>query len=151
MPFVQRCTCRLWSRRSILSQDDILACALKLNFQGIFTIRNPDIFKLQAIQAQTIPPLAFEHQTSASAHPEINFRDPETAFASKSSGSLLKSLCTLQACRIKPLVNNAASLLKISRACLGNKVTDSIVEKTFFNHFCAGKRLTKPSISSATL
>ncbi len=93
----------------------------------------------QALQAQTSLPAAFRHEATATPTPNIDFCDPQSAFASKTSRSLLKSLCTLQACRIKPLVNNATSLLKMSRACLGQKLTDSVVEATFFNHFCAGE------------
>lgn len=100
---------------------------------------------MQALQAQTSPSASYLHEISTPAAPEIDFSDPQAAFATKTSRSLLKSLCTLQACRVKPLVHNASSLLKFSRACLGQRVTDSVVEATFFNHFCAGK------ISSYTL
>lgn len=68
----------------------------------------------------------------------IDFDNPATVFAAKSTGSLLQSYAILKACRLTPLVHNAKAVLKLSRSILGDKWTDKAVEHTFFKQFCAG-------------
>ena len=72
----------------------------------------------------------------------VDFDDPEKVFASKRTADLLRSWAILKACRMKSLVCNAETLLGMSRAVAGQKITDRLVEATFFKHFCAGKLKT---------
>lgn len=45
------------------------------------------------------------------------------------------------ALQIKPLVNNADALLKLSKKVLGSTIVNGVVKRTFFRHFCAGEAL----------
>lgn len=45
----------------------------------------------------------------------------------------------MQACQFRPLVQHADQLLGLSNKMLGQTITNFVVRKTFFNHFCAGK------------
>ena len=56
----------------------------------------------------------------------------------KSTGQLLQSLAVFKACTIKPLVNNADTLLAASRQ-LAPSLVDHAVKHTFFRHFCGGE------------
>lgn len=41
--------------------------------------------------------------------------------------------------QIKPVVNNADALLKLSKKVLGSTIVNGVVKRTFFRHFCAGE------------
>jgi len=97
---------------------------------------------IQALQAQ--PAFLedhFRHTPTADPGPTkvVDFDDPERVFASKTTPDLLRSFAILKACRLKPLVCNAETLLSVSRAMIGRRATDKAVEATFFKHFCAGE------------
>lgn len=68
----------------------------------------------------------------------VDFDNPESVLAGKTTIDLLRSFAILKSCRLKPLVCNAETLLGVSRAIIGRKATDKAVEATFFKHFCAG-------------
>lgn len=56
----------------------------------------------------------------------------------KSTAQLLQSLAVFKACTIKPLVQNADTLLTASRR-IAAPVVDHAVKHTFFRHFCGGE------------
>ncbi|BDA48708.1 Proline dehydrogenase 1, mitochondrial [Coccomyxa sp. Obi] len=69
----------------------------------------------------------------------LNFNDPQIAFRSKTTGDLLLAYGVFSACQVKPVVNNADALLKLSKRLLGSTIVNGIVKRTFFRHFCAGE------------
>ena len=53
---------------------------------------------------------------------------------------------------MRPLVENADTLLKWSKRVFGKTIVNGIVKHTFFHQFCAGKALhTLPSPTTRTL
>lgn len=74
-----------------------------------------------------------------SSGPKINFNDSETAFKAKTFPALIRGYAVFQTCRVKFLVNNAESMIRQSYITLGDNVTDFVLRKTFFGHFCAGE------------
>jgi proline dehydrogenase len=75
--------------------------------------------------------------TPANEAPLPNLDDP-SAFAARTTPELLRAYLVLRLCLVKPLVRNAEPLLRLSRRLLGDRLTDALVGKTFFAHFCAG-------------
>jgi len=61
------------------------------------------------------------------------------AYGHKSTTSLIRSLIVFRMCTLKPIVNRAEELLKVSNRILGAKLTESIVRRTFFAQFCGGE------------
>ena len=41
--------------------------------------------------------------------------------------------------QMRPLVENADSLLKLFKRILGSTITNTVIKHTFFHQFCAGK------------
>jgi proline dehydrogenase len=86
--------------------------------------------KEQGIYSELTPP------------PETNpFPDFDTnalALQSKSTGELMRAALTFTLCMIPPLVRNAESLLRISRALLGEGLTNQVLKWTLYDHFCPG-------------
>jgi len=75
----------------------------------------------------------------AAAQPPLpRLDDPTAAFATRTTGELLRAYVVLRLCMFEPLVRNADDLLRLSRRFLGDRLTDAVVERTFFAHFCAG-------------
>lgn len=101
--------------------------------------------RLFAQQAQTPPPTLPTPTTAARADVEEEARlplprldDPTAAFATRTTPELLRAYLVLRLCMVKPLVRNAEALLSLSRRVLGDRLTDAVVGRTFFAHFCAG-------------
>ena len=68
----------------------------------------------------------------------VDFSDPKTAFATKSTGELFRAWCVLYGCSFGSLVKRVDSLYNASLTVLGDRITHSLIEKTLFRHFCAG-------------
>lgn len=51
---------------------------------------------------------------------------------------LIRGIAVFRMSQLPWLVSNARSLLGVSRAVLGDSVTDALLQHTFFGHFCAG-------------
>lgn len=56
----------------------------------------------------------------------------------KSTGKLVQSLAVFKACSIGPLVANADTIIRVSRA-VAAPLVDEIVKRTMFRHFCGGE------------
>ena len=61
-------------------------------------------------------------------------------YKDKKVSDLLRSLLVFQLCGFKPLVLNGTRLLDLSRRLLGDKITDTVIQETFFKQFCGGQR-----------
>ena len=70
--------------------------------------------------------------------PAINFSDPLSAHGSKTTFKLLIGNAVFKACGFPFLVEHAVGLLDRSRKVLASAVTDTLMMRTFFHHFCAG-------------
>ena len=68
-----------------------------------------------------------------------DFSDTKVIFKSKSTLSLIRAYFVFQSCRVPAIVNNAEKLLRLSYSILGDTITDKILKKTYFSHFCAGE------------
>jgi proline dehydrogenase len=73
---------------------------------------------------------------------KIDFNDSATSFKSKSLTELVRGYLVFQTCRIKFLVNNSEAMVGASYSILGDRITDFVLRKTFFGHFCAGSDTT---------
>lgn len=69
----------------------------------------------------------------------LDFGDPRQAFAAKTTGELLRQLVVLRLCQLRPLVDNADTLLDLSNKVLGQRLTSAVIRHTFFKHFVAGE------------
>ncbi|CAL5224266.1 g6925 [Coccomyxa viridis] len=69
---------------------------------------------------------------------ELQFNDAQQAFQAKSTGKLIQSLAVFRACSLKPLVENADTIIRASRR-VAAPLVDSIVKATMFRHFCGGE------------
>lgn len=87
---------------------------------------------------------------SGGNHSPLDFSDPRQAFASKTTGELLRQLLVLRMCQIRPLVTNADKLLALSNTVFGTTITSAIIRHTFFKHFVAGEdgNSIQPTLSS---
>ncbi|KAJ1432629.1 proline dehydrogenase [Ochromonadaceae sp. CCMP2298] len=70
---------------------------------------------------------------------QIDFNDAAASFRSKSLLELVRGYCVFQTCRIRLLVDYSEVLIRQSYLLLGDKITDKVLKKTFFGHFCAGE------------
>ena len=61
------------------------------------------------------------------------------SFASKTDAELLRALFVYRLCTIRPLVQHAESLLRLSNTVLGRRVTSFLLKRTFFGQFVAGE------------
>jgi len=81
--------------------------------------------------------------------PALNFNDPKGAHESKTLHELLRSYIIYQLCQFKYIVKHSELLINIMRKFLGSKISDKIIEISFFKHFCGGEDVEKirPTIS----
>jgi proline dehydrogenase len=91
-----------------------------------------------AAPSATPPPTATTTNTDTAA-PLPRLDDPTAAFATRTTPELLRAWLVLRLCMFSPLVRNADSLLSLSRKLVGASLTDAVVRRTFFAHFCAGE------------
>ncbi len=69
----------------------------------------------------------------------MNFDDTNLAFGGRSTPDLLRAYAVFRLCTFGPLVRNAEAALSLSNSVLGSTVTDQVVKRTFFKHFCGGE------------
>jgi proline dehydrogenase len=69
---------------------------------------------------------------------EIDFSLTKDAFKNKQLSDLLRGWLVFTTCRVRPLVKYADSLIKLSNMVIGQRLTNYMLQKTFFGHFCAG-------------
>ncbi|CAM9685874.1 unnamed protein product, partial [Scytosiphon promiscuus] len=69
----------------------------------------------------------------------VNFDDAAASYSSFTNMELVRAYVVLRACAIRPLVENSETLLKLGYGVIGETLTNSILGKTFFAHFCAGE------------
>jgi proline dehydrogenase len=81
----------------------------------------------------------FVHSPIRAFSAPIDFSDTKLIFESKSTFSLVRAYFVFQSCRIQSIVDNAEKLLRASYSILGDTLTDKILKKTYFAHFCAGE------------
>lgn len=68
----------------------------------------------------------------------IDFSDSSTAHSQKTTFELLRALAVFRVCQVKWIVDNAKMLLNVSNR-INPTITEAIVERTFYKHFCAGR------------
>eukprot|EP00162_Nutomonas_longa_P014561 comp22019_c0_seq2/m.50663 comp22019_c0_seq2/g.50663 ORF comp22019_c0_seq2/g.50663 comp22019_c0_seq2/m.50663 type:complete len:534 (-) comp22019_c0_seq2:39-1640(-) len=69
---------------------------------------------------------------------ELNFRDGERIYSSRSTYELLRGYFVLKACTIPAVSQNTERLWRLATNVLSTPVAAKLVEKTFFAHFCGG-------------
>jgi proline dehydrogenase len=69
----------------------------------------------------------------------ISFNTVKRAFVIKSDYELIRSLAVFRLCAWPWLVAHARTLLNVSYSVLGHTITNFILKRTFFAHFCAGE------------
>lgn len=101
----------------------------------------------KTLSSRTSPTRYSIRPLSSSTSP-VNFNDTRVAFSNVSSTRLLRALLVFKACSLKSFVANADRLLKTSYLILGKSLTEAIVRRTFFSHFCAGEtaETIKPTV-----
>jgi proline dehydrogenase len=95
------------------------------------------------------------HKEEPASKPErrlgtVDFYDTKVAYGSLPTSEILRALVVFHTCSIKPLVQNADTLLKRAYAVFGRGLTEAVVRHTFFRHFCAGETATtiRPRVES---
>lgn len=73
------------------------------------------------------------------ANPVPDFSDTRVTYEDKSTKELLRAAACFKLCQIPLLVDNAESLLHVSRKLFGGQIIDMILKKTLYGHFCAGE------------
>ena len=77
---------------------------------------------------------AHEKQKAAA----LDFGDYDSAYRGYSTREILRSFAILRLCRSERLVRNAEALVETSKALLGDGITYSALERSFFRQFCPG-------------
>jgi hypothetical protein len=80
-----------------------------------------------------------ETTTTTATRGAMDFADPASAHGSKTTPELLRAIAVLRLCRLPFLVRHSDALLKLSTKVLGRDITDGLLRRTFFGHFCAGE------------
>lgn len=83
-----------------------------------------------------------QEKAIASAKKQVDipdFNDAQASFESKSTANLLRASLVYTLCGIKPLVNHAEPLLKVTRKVFGDRITDGLLKATLYGHFCCGE------------
>ena len=80
-----------------------------------------------------------ETTTTTTTRGAMDFADPASAHGSKTTPELLRAIAVLRLCRLPFLVRHSDALLKLSTKVLGRDITDGLLRRTFFGHFCAGE------------
>ncbi|KAF4674388.1 hypothetical protein FOL47_009297 [Perkinsus chesapeaki] len=70
---------------------------------------------------------------------EFNLDDSKTAFQWKSTGEVFRGWLVLKLCTYNFVIRNAETLYRTSRRLLGEGITNGIVRRTLFAHFCGGE------------
>ena len=77
--------------------------------------------------------------SSSKENLDIDFSDTKKGFQAKSTFALYRAFLVFQSCQFRFIVSNAEKLLRYSYSILGDNITDAILKKTYFAHFCAGE------------
>ena len=80
-----------------------------------------------------------ETTTTTTTRGAMDFADPTSAHGSKTTPELFRAIAVLRLCRLPFLVRHSDALLKLSTKVLGRDITDGLLRRTFFGHFCAGE------------
>ena len=131
------------------AQAELLLLAVQIPpVEHSFAVPNPPALETNklGLAAPTVPnflavtnPPAIERNTPGLAAPAVpNFRTAEHVFAAKSTRQLLSTWAVLTACSQRALVDNGELLIDWSNRTLGRQATNSLIEHTFFRHFCGG-------------
>jgi len=75
--------------------------------------------------------------SSTSSLPD--FKNTKTSYSGLSTLQIFRGWVVLKICSFSPIVNNAEMLLSTSRRVFGDSFIKTLVEPTFFAHFCAGE------------
>jgi hypothetical protein len=65
--------------------------------------------------------------------------ETDHSLSSKSTAEIIRALSIYHLCSFPIFVSNGRKLYNLSSSLLGHKITDGILKKTFFAHFCGGK------------
>lgn len=86
--------------------------------------------------------------TTVNSPTTVNFDDAEQCFKTKSSYDLIRSLAVFSICQTSFLVKHSETLILASYSVLGHSITNAVLKRTFFGHFCAGEdeNLIKPTV-----
>lgn len=78
----------------------------------------------------------------------IDFNDAKNSFKNKTTSDLLRSYVVFSICQTRFIVKHSEKLLRFSYSFLGKNITNTILKKSFFSHFCAGENevLIKPTV-----
>jgi proline dehydrogenase len=76
---------------------------------------------------------------SSIVSPVPNFDDSRVAYETKRLSQLVRAYITFKLCQIPFFVRHADTLLRLSYQLLGKRITNALLQQTFFGHFCAGK------------
>ncbi|KAF4675696.1 hypothetical protein FOL46_000464 [Perkinsus olseni] len=102
----------------------------------MLTIRyRSEVFGGQASSSR----LGFAQPFSSGVPAQLRFDNPEVAFHTKTTGEVFRGLLVLKMCTFNAIVKNAEILYKSSQTILGSTITNWLLKKTFFAHFCAGE------------
>ncbi|KAL0486837.1 proline dehydrogenase [Acrasis kona] len=95
-------------------------------------------YSTSASEAPPIKP-GFKRGENVVAKRPLDFDDVSASFATKSDYEILRSIIVFKLCGIEFFVKNANRLLKLGDKIIGQRITNLIMKKTFFAHFCAGE------------
>eukprot|EP00042_Codosiga_hollandica_P028911 m.155542 g.155542 ORF g.155542 m.155542 type:complete len:547 (+) comp52913_c0_seq1:1046-2686(+) len=82
-------------------------------------------------QLSSTPPVAQK--------PKLKFDDAQLIYKNRSTYHLLRALVIFRLCGVRFLVDNADTIIRVSRRIFGRGLVDSVIRNTFFAHFCAGE------------
>ena len=69
----------------------------------------------------------------------LDFDNPREAMKRKSTAELWRALAVFNICSMGFIVKRSRAMLNLSNKMLGTSMTNWILRKTFFGHFCAGE------------
>jgi proline dehydrogenase len=105
---------------------------------GLFPSKAP-VPLTQALTAEMEASAATSSSSSHASEMAAGFGDAKTAFASKSTFELLRTVGVFQTCRIGPIVKYCDTLYDVGLKTVGPTIVHGILRHTMFNHFCAGE------------
>ena len=110
--------------------------------------QSPAAVTMLDVQLANLKPTSLQQQqqqqpASCTSTELRGFDDPQIAFSAKSTQQLLQSLAIFKACSVKPLVQNADTLLAAANRLLGSTIVTSVIRHTLYNQFCGGEGLSK--------
>lgn len=92
----------------------------------------------EVMGGEPMPPTPLQ-QAQEESPVRLNFRDPRAAFKAKSTLDITRSLLVFQACKIRPLVTYADTLLAWAKRVFGERLTHGMIRHSFYKQFVAGE------------